>query len=338
MGTSVRTVLLIGGMSCHSCSDAIGSALREVSGVQSVTISLESGIGDVRHTPDVLPAKLRSLVEDVGFEAEITSTPSVTRRVKLSISKMSCGSCAAKISHALSDHVGVVHAAVDKKTDSALVDYLEGETSVAELCAVISDLGFGARVEHTDDQLSEFELSDTSGRSKAATSMQESSREADLDLAAPVMEHILYIGGMTCEKCLEWISQAVRRVSGVQDVSISLSNKCAKIRGKMDIGRVKANITETGYSVYTDENDVPNYPAAPKDSLIPPHSAHSLTRRNSVLFVCPAFPARCNTGPSLLLSSAWSFCRRLVYRKMPGVQYLPFVLTFVQGHGANRFP
>ncbi|KAK3280353.1 copper-transporting ATPase, partial [Cymbomonas tetramitiformis] len=193
---------------------------------------------------------------------------------------MSCGSCAAKISQALSELVGVVHAAVEKKTDSAVVDYVEGKTSVAELCAVISDLGFGAMV--GDDQLSEFELSDTSGRLKAGSSMHEPSREAELDVAAPVKEHILYIGGMTCEKCLEWISKAVRRVSGVQDVSISLSNKCAKIRGRMDIGRVKANIIETGYSVYTDENDVPDYPAAPKDSLIPPHSSHSLERRNSV--------------------------------------------------------
>eukprot|EP00854_Cymbomonas_tetramitiformis_P022145 gene22145-26690_t len=56
----------------------------------------------------------------------------------------------------------------------------------------------------------------------------------------------------------------------------------------MDIGRVKANIIETGYSVYTDENDVPDYPAAPKDSLIPPHSSHSLERRNSISGVLEA--------------------------------------------------
>lgn len=64
------TTLLIEGMSCQHCVKAVKTAIESVSGVQSVTVDLESGIAKVEHDSTSIPAMI-SAVEDEEYRASL---------------------------------------------------------------------------------------------------------------------------------------------------------------------------------------------------------------------------------------------------------------------------
>jgi copper chaperone len=56
------------GMSCGHCEAAVGSELREVRGVESVDVDLESKLVTVRGL-DLDDAALRAAIEEAGYAA-----------------------------------------------------------------------------------------------------------------------------------------------------------------------------------------------------------------------------------------------------------------------------
>lgn len=70
MKPNQETVLKVEGMSCRSCVSDIDSTLREVQGVQEVSVQFERGQVLVRH--DTATANVGALVEalrDAGYES-----------------------------------------------------------------------------------------------------------------------------------------------------------------------------------------------------------------------------------------------------------------------------
>jgi copper chaperone CopZ len=64
------TRIKVGGMTCSGCVASVTRALRAIEGVDNVDVSLGDGQANVRYDPArVNEAKLRSAIEDAGFDA-----------------------------------------------------------------------------------------------------------------------------------------------------------------------------------------------------------------------------------------------------------------------------
>ncbi|MCA9832126.1 MAG: copper ion binding protein [Dehalococcoidia bacterium] len=56
------------------------------------------------------------------------------------------------------------------------------------------------------------------------------------------------VTGMTCDHCVNAVTNAVKELEGVSDVSVSLENKSAVVTGSVvDVTKVIAAIEEEGY-------------------------------------------------------------------------------------------
>ncbi|WHH61532.1 copper ion binding protein [Petroclostridium sp. X23] len=60
--------IFIEGMSCGHCVKHVEEALKEVSGVSSVSVSLEGKFAEVRLNSQVSDDALKAAIEDVGYD------------------------------------------------------------------------------------------------------------------------------------------------------------------------------------------------------------------------------------------------------------------------------
>ncbi len=58
---------------------------------------------------------------------------------------------------------------------------------------------------------------------------------------------IFTVTGMTCDNCVHHVTEAVKGVTGVTDVDVSLKKKSATVQGDFDAVAVIAAIEEEGY-------------------------------------------------------------------------------------------
>ena len=63
------TTLQITGMSCQHCVRAVENALKDVHGVQHVTVTLEPGSARIDHDENVKPHQLVEAVREEGYDA-----------------------------------------------------------------------------------------------------------------------------------------------------------------------------------------------------------------------------------------------------------------------------
>lgn len=59
----------------------------------------------------------------------------------------------------------------------------------------------------------------------------------------------LKVSGMTCSKCAEAVTAAVKSLPSVQDVSVDLARGQVLVKGNPDPSTVRAAIAEEGYEV-----------------------------------------------------------------------------------------
>ncbi len=83
--------------------------------------------------------------EEGGAKAEEGKTATAkTETFKLTVTGMTCGGCASKVSKGLNGCEGVTKATVDQKTDSAIVEVKAG-TDIAKVIKAVEDAGFKAK-------------------------------------------------------------------------------------------------------------------------------------------------------------------------------------------------
>ncbi|CAE6511159.1 unnamed protein product, partial [Rhizoctonia solani] len=108
-----ETVFGIIGMTCSSCSGPLNRAVKELEGVESVSISLVSNSMTVKYRPDRITIQdITSTVEDLGFEVSQTVTRDLEtqassnpseRTVQLEFQGMFCKECPSRIVAHLSE-------------------------------------------------------------------------------------------------------------------------------------------------------------------------------------------------------------------------------------------
>lgn len=152
----IQTTLSIAGMTCASCTQSIGSALRSDPAVLAVDINLLSSSGVVRHQVTLSSDAVREMIEDAGFDVEvIDSRPALlekgkgraedTLRTVISIEGMTCSSCSSAVYNALNGVEGIDTVSVDVLENRATIKHSSG-MSPAAICEMVEDIGYGATV------------------------------------------------------------------------------------------------------------------------------------------------------------------------------------------------
>lgn len=73
LNSSAQTVTIwIVGMTCNSCVQSIEGRMSQMTGVQSITVSLKEEKGTITFDPSLTePEQLRIAIEDMGFDASL---------------------------------------------------------------------------------------------------------------------------------------------------------------------------------------------------------------------------------------------------------------------------
>ncbi|XP_072948704.1 copper-transporting ATPase 1 [Epargyreus clarus] len=228
-----EVVIAVTGMTCQSCVNTIESALRDVPGVVTSSVSLANNNATVKYNSSTTPQQIADAIYALGFDVDIGTTtssksnheasgdalretsPAKSRvqmngsaspppegevaRCTLEVRGMTCASCVAAIEKHCSKLYGVQSILIALLAAKAEVRYEPSKISARAVAASVSELGFPADV-----------LSDCDG-----------SGQRDL---------MLLIKGMTCASCVNKIEKSVLKLPGVASCAVALTTSKAKIK------------------------------------------------------------------------------------------------------------
>ncbi|OOE04610.1 copper-translocating P-type ATPase [Anoxybacillus kestanbolensis] len=135
-----RTVTLkVTGMTCAACANRIEKVLNKMDGVEAnVNLAMEKAT--IQYDPSKQTiADIETKIENLGYGV-------ATEKVTLDIEGMTCAACASRIEKGLNRMEGVTSAAVNLATNSAVVEYKEGVTSVEDILEKIKKLGYKGQI------------------------------------------------------------------------------------------------------------------------------------------------------------------------------------------------
>ena len=145
--------LQIEGMTCASCVGRVEKALSAIPGVASASVNLATETAQIMHDDTVDAVLLAEALSKIGY-------PAVIEEVTLEIVSMTCASCVGRVEKALKAGSGVLDASVNLATETALVRYVAGAISAADIAALASNAGYKAKPKSA-------ERSDNAGRKAA---------------------------------------------------------------------------------------------------------------------------------------------------------------------------
>ena len=158
----VTTELVISGMTCASCANAITDGLKanRTRGVLSCDVNVLGNSARVVHDPSrISPDEVSSLIEQLGYGAEVITSRPVTRRQRVTshdfaeeyrlefhIGGMTCASCSNSITNGLQDepYVKSVNVNLMANTGTVILSRKEDSQKVkeaVEAMGFICDLG-----------------------------------------------------------------------------------------------------------------------------------------------------------------------------------------------------
>ena len=212
------TTLRVDGMTCGACTSAVEGAFKDVVGAGNVSVSLVMSRAVVQHDPEQLaPEKIKDLIEDRGFDADLLSTdtpvPSNTHGAALStttlaVEGMTCGACTSAVEAGFNTVAGVKSMSVSLLSERAVVEHDPSIISPEALADIIEDRGFDARIIET--------VTSPSGPPPY-------SRESHVDANRPdLWTTTVSIEGMTCGACTSAVEGGFQDCAGLVQFNISL--------------------------------------------------------------------------------------------------------------------
>ncbi|OBA20493.1 copper-transporting ATPase [Metschnikowia bicuspidata var. bicuspidata NRRL YB-4993] len=217
----------IRGMSCAACAGSITDALEACPTVQKAGVSLLTNEAKVKFSEPMNAEDLVSIIEDCGFEALLVAvSPSQEKLLAsastiLDITGMTCGACSSSITEALENMAGVEQASVSLITNLAKILH-DASLPVESMISTIEDCGFDATL---------------------ASSSQVHSSNSGLE------ETKLEVLGMTCGACSASITEALQKLPGVVDASVSQITSAAHVTHKSGLKpeAIKETIEDCGF-------------------------------------------------------------------------------------------
>jgi Cu+-exporting ATPase len=140
-----QMTLELEGMSCASCALRIEKGLKKLPGVREAHVNLATERATVTFDPSAVSVQqMLDKVSAVGYKATPVATGPAEASVELSISGMTCASCARRIEQVLAHTDGVLTASVNLATERGTVRYNPRVVQVADLIRAVERAGYGA--------------------------------------------------------------------------------------------------------------------------------------------------------------------------------------------------
>ena len=166
--TGTRLDVRVTGLNCAACVRRVERAIAAVPGVGQVGVNLATERASITAGPEIKAAAIADALRTAGY-------PAVEDTIDLTITGMTCASCAARVERALLSVPGVIAAPVNSTSERARIHILAGAATAAELEAAVERAGYHAH------------LPETAGNTEAAASRtreQAARREGVLALLA----------------------------------------------------------------------------------------------------------------------------------------------------------
>ena len=135
----------------------------------------------------------------------------------LSVTGMTCASCARTIEKNVSKVEGVTNASVNFATEKLIVEFDESKASIEKIREAVKKAGYGV----LDDG-------------------EETIREVSIP-----------ISGMTCASCAKAIEKSISKLNGIKEVSVNLANEKARVvydSSQVRLSEIKNAIIKAGYT------------------------------------------------------------------------------------------
>ena len=205
-----KITLKIGGMSCASCAATVEKTLRRVEGVSEAAVNFAVEKATVEYdSSQVKQAELINAVESVGY-----SVVGKKEKAILKIGGMSCAACAQNIEKNLNKKKGVVKAAVNFASQTAMVSYDSVMTGVEDLEKVVKDRGYEV-VKVSGEKTVEFKVL-----------------------------------GMGSDHCAGVVKKTVEKLDGVKEVETNFPNSYVRVsydESKLSTRQIIGAISAAGY-------------------------------------------------------------------------------------------
>ncbi len=230
----MKTVeISISGMTCQSCVKNITMNMQDKDGLASIDVSLEKEKALVKYDPLKIDSKfIADSIDDMGYEAKIINEAEgnlteenlaeETKVALLTIGKVSNKS-AASLTENVQKQKGIVSCDVYIDKELATVSYKPSLISANDIELLMKELGFEVAV---------FSKPDVTLTSDSAVTT------------------LVHIEGMTCDSCTNSIKSALAKMTGVEEVTVSLKEKQAVVKhvpSKIDKDEVRNIIEEAGF-------------------------------------------------------------------------------------------
>jgi P-type Cu+ transporter len=128
---------VLDGMSCASCVARVERVLAAQPGVVAARVNLAGATADVRYAAPASAEALAGAMAAAGY-------PPRREVLRLSVEGMTCASCTGRVERVLRAQPGVIAAAVNLGTRSALVTVWAGSVTAAALAAAVTRAGYAA--------------------------------------------------------------------------------------------------------------------------------------------------------------------------------------------------
>ncbi|XP_057312438.1 copper-transporting ATPase 1-like [Hydractinia symbiolongicarpus] len=190
-----KTVTLsITGMVCMSCVNSIESVMSKHDGVVNIKVSLEDEQAVIEYNNENTSVKeLCSAIEDMGFDVTEKKLDNNFTSVTIHIEGMTCTSCVDSIESMIGERAGVKNISVSLNDKTAAIEYNNTQETEDSLVEAICDMGFDA-------------------------------------FDSAVESATVNIEGMTCQSCVNTITEMMLKQDGVKSINVSLESKNAEIK------------------------------------------------------------------------------------------------------------
>ncbi|KAF2030004.1 copper-transporting P-type ATPase [Setomelanomma holmii] len=171
------------------------------------------------------------------FVSVSPSAPSKLFKATLAITGMTCSSCVSAITHAVQLMPNVQSINVNLLNHTGTVTF-NGHGGCDDVVNTIEDCGFDVIVENVEQM-------PASGSKHISGKKEESDR----------WRATYAIGGMTCSRCVGFVSDALERHPWIEKADVNLVNNTASIlfRGKEHLPEIKESIEDAGYEATLDQ-------------------------------------------------------------------------------------
>ena len=177
------------------------------------------------------------------------------RRLIVGVGGMTCSSCVQTVQETLEQVPGVSSASVSLRDEEANVTFCSPPASVETISSAIEDIGFEAWVKDVRAPTTAGRLATAGEHSAAGGSSCESlsTEFSDAELKLVVID----VQGMTCQSCVQAVTEALSRLSGVGNVTVDLERGVAEVLYKPEVANVQAfcaAITDIGFEAALPES------------------------------------------------------------------------------------